>query len=80
MDTLEIDFIAERNGKRVYIQTSYLLHTQNGIDREYRSRSRVSDHWPKAVVSLDDIPLPSKEGISHIQAWELDRFLSGIET
>lgn len=68
---LEIDFVAERNKKKLFIQVNYLLHSEDVIAREYGNLEKLQNNWPKWVVSFDGIGLPSKEGIEHIQAWEL---------
>lgn len=75
---LEIDFVAEKEHKTIYIQVTYLLHDEKVIEREYGNLARIKDNWPKWVVSLDDIKHPPKEGIEHIQAWELARMLDRV--
>ena len=72
---LEIDFVAEKNQEIIYIQVTYLLHSDEVIQREYGNLEKIQDNWPKWVVSLDDVALPAKEGIRHVQAWELSRHL-----
>lgn len=68
---LEIDFIAEKNQKIIYIQVTYLLHSNEVIQREYGNLEKIKDNWPKWVVSMDDVIFPSKNGIEHVQAWQL---------
>lgn len=70
---LEIDFIAEKNNERLYVQVTYLLASEDVIAREYGVLEKIHDHWPKWVVSLDQITIPPKEGIHHCPAWELFR-------
>lgn len=56
----------------------YLELQKNGyqvIEREYVSLEAIDDNYEKVVVSMDDICLPSKEGIKHIQVWNLSDFL-----
>ena len=43
--------------------------------REYAPLEAIQDNYEKFVVSLDDISLPSNEGIKHIQAWNLSAIL-----
>ncbi len=66
----EIDFVAEKN-ELLYIQVAYLLYDEKVINREYGNLEKIKDNYPKIVVSMDDMELPSKEGIKHIQAWKL---------
>jgi len=49
----EIDFVAEKNGRRLYIQVCYLLATQETIDREFGNLRRIKDDYPKIVVCMD---------------------------
>lgn len=73
---LEIDFVAEKEKKVIYIQVTYLLHSEDVIEREYGNLEKIKDNWPKWVVSLDDIQLSEKRGIQHIQAWRLSELLT----
>lgn len=61
---LEIDFVAEKNGQRMYIQVSYLLADEKTIDREFGVYSKIKDNYPKYVLSLDDFDF-SRDGIIH---------------
>jgi len=72
---LEIDFIAEKDQKTCYIQVAYLLQDNAVIAREYGNLEKIKDHWPKWVVSMDELQLPAKTGIKHIQAWALHQYL-----
>lgn len=54
---------------------SYMLETEQTIEREYASLLAISDNYEKYVVSLDEVQLPSREGIRHIQAWNLKDIL-----
>ena len=49
----EIDFIAEKEGKRIYIQVAYLLATPEVTEREFKPLQQIKDNYPKYVVSLD---------------------------
>ncbi len=62
--TKEIDFIAEKNGERIYIQVAYLLASQEVIDREFGVYKYVKDNFPKYVLSLDEFNM-SRNGIKH---------------
>ena len=61
---LEIDFVAEKNGQRMYIQVSYLLADEKTIDREFGVYGKIKDNYPKYVLSLDDFDF-SRDGIIH---------------
>ena len=61
---LEIDFIAEKQGKKIYIQVAYLLANEETIKREFSVYNFVKDSYPKFVVSMDDLDF-SQNGIIH---------------
>lgn len=74
---LEIDFVAERNDQVIYIQVTYLLQDESVIEREYGNLEKIRDNWPKWVVSMDEIKIPSKDGILHVPAWQLMEKITG---
>lgn len=61
---LEIDFIAEKHGEKIYIQVCYLLASPETIAREFGVYDNVNDNFPKYVVSLDEFDM-SRNGIKH---------------
>lgn len=71
----EVDFVAMKDDKVIYLQCCYLLTDENVINREYKPLEAIKDNYDKYVVSLDDIKYPSKEGIEHIQAWQLQKII-----
>ena len=63
----EIDFVAEKGGKTVYMQVSYLLADENTIAREFGNLLRIPDNYPKYVVSMDPIIKPKDyDGITQM--------------
>ena len=70
-----IVFGTELSDRRIYIQVAYMLVDENVIEREYSPLRDIADNYEKLVVSLDDIALPSREGIRNIQAWNLAALL-----
>ncbi len=67
----EVDFVAKKADRVIYLQSTYLLIDEQTVRREYASLEAIPDNYEKIVVSLDDISLPSNNGIRHIQAWKL---------
>lgn len=61
---LEIDFIAEKQGKKIYVQVAYLLANEETIRREFSVYNFVKDSYPKYVVSMDELDF-SQNGIIH---------------
>ncbi len=72
MNSKEIDFIAEKSGKTIYIQVAYLLANQETIDREFGNLLAVDDNYEKLVITLDDARFSDFKGIRHIRPWELE--------
>jgi predicted AAA+ superfamily ATPase len=62
----EIDFIAERNELKVYVQVAYKMTEQTTIDREFKPLLEIKDHYPKYVVTMDQVWKDNVEGIRHI--------------
>lgn len=71
----EVDFVAIKGDRTIYMQSTYLLSDKSTIEREYTPLEVIDDNYEKWVVSLDDVLLPSKDGIKHIQAWNLMELL-----
>ena len=63
----EIDFVAEKKGKTIYIQVTYMLMNQETIDREFGNLKIIKNNFPKYVVSMDTmLGNINDEGIIHI--------------
>lgn len=71
----EVDFVAKKADQIIYIQSAYLLIDEETMKREYSSLEAIRDNYEKLVVTLDDIQLPLNNGIKHVQAWNLSKFL-----
>ncbi len=61
----EIDFVAQRQSERIYIQVTYLLASEETIEREFGAYRNIRDNYPKYVLSLDEFDL-SRDGIIHM--------------
>jgi predicted AAA+ superfamily ATPase len=71
----EVDFVAKKGDRLIYLQSTYLKVDEQTTLREYAPLEAIADNYEKAVVSLDDISLPSNKGIRHILAWNLHEIL-----
>ena len=60
----EIDFIAEKQGQKLYIQVAYLLASAETIRREFGAYDAIKDNYPKYVVSYDEFDM-SRDGLKH---------------
>lgn len=63
-DESEIDFIAERNCVKIYVQVAYLLASEETVRREFSVYDSIKDNFPKYVVSMDEFDF-SRNGIIH---------------
>ena len=61
----EIDFVAENNSGRRYIQVAYLLESPATIERELSAFAAVSDAYPRILLSLDPHQPADFAGVSH---------------
>ncbi len=63
LDNLEVDFIAEKQWDKVYIQVCYLLASESVVKREYQPFDKIKDNYKKIVLSLDRMPLENRNGV-----------------
>lgn len=66
LDTVEIDFIAERAGGKLYIQVAYKLESESTVEREFNALLAVRDQYPKYVVTMDELWKDNIEGVRHM--------------
>lgn len=69
----EIDFVAERNSEKYYIQVAYLIPDEKTHEREFGNLLKIRDNCPKIVVSMDELADGNYKGIEH---WSIRKFLS----
>lgn len=50
---LEVDFVAEKPGERLYVQVTYLLSSQETVEREFSPLEKIPDNYRKMVLSMD---------------------------
>ena len=61
----EIDFIASRKKERIYVQVAYLIASQKTMEREFGVLEKIPDHFPKLVLSMDQVQRDTRTGILH---------------
>ena len=61
----EIDFIAEKNENKIYVQVAYLLPETSTVNREFAPLLQLNDHYHKYVVTMDKTWTDNIEGIQH---------------
>lgn len=71
----EVDFVATKGGKTIYVQVTYLLASDETVKREFGNLAGIRDNYPKYVVSMDPVGGDFAEypGIHHMH---LREFLS----
>ena len=64
----EIDFVGTKSdGKRVYVQASYLIGNKETRDREFGNLKAIKDNYPKYVISMTPLVTRNdEEGITHL--------------
>jgi len=62
----EIDFVAEKNGNKTYVQVAYLIPDEKTHDREFGNLLAIGDNFPKMVVSMDELAIGNFKGIDHL--------------
>ena len=60
----EVDFVCNKRDKKMYIQVTYLLASDETIKREFGVYDSIRDNFPKYVLSLDEFNM-SRNGIKH---------------
>ena len=68
----EIDFVATRGGETLYVQCTYLLASDETIQREFGNLKAIRDNFPKYVVSMDPVSgdIPQYPGLRHLSLRE----------
>ncbi|MDA3839502.1 MAG: ATP-binding protein [Patescibacteria group bacterium] len=66
----EVDFVAEKNGKTIYIQVAYLILDEKTKEREFGNLLAINDNHKKIVVTMDKMIKGGYKGIEHISIRE----------
>lgn len=65
----EVDFVAEKNNLKQYIQVTYIMPNEKTQEREFGALEKIKDNLPKTVVSMDDLLIVNDIGIHHQHIW-----------
>ena len=68
----EIDFIAEKNGEKKYVQVALRILEESTYEREFGNLLAIKDNYPKIVITLDAF---SGNTVAGIQIVDLETFL-----
>ena len=63
LDAAEIDFVAEKPDRKLYVQVTESMSGEAARERELKPLRAVHDHYDKVVLSMDHDPITSYEGI-----------------
>ncbi|WP_439240374.1 ATP-binding protein [Lonepinella sp. BR2474] len=61
----EIDFIAQKQQEKIYVQVSYKLESEHTIQREFSPLQSINDHYPKYVITMDELFNENIDGVKH---------------
>lgn len=78
---LEVDFVADKGGDRIYYQVAASVLDPATFAREIAPLQKVADHYPKFLITMDEIPV-NEDGIKQVNIVDFlleerlsDRFL-----
>ena len=63
LNSQEIDFVADKNGERIYVQVALMIDSDKTSEREFGNLLKIADNYPKYVVTLDEFDGNSINGI-----------------
>jgi len=74
LKNLEIDFVAEKQGEKIYVQVAKEISKLSTQEREYENLRLIDDNYPKYVLTLNDMASGNYEGIKsmHIADWLME--------
>lgn len=58
----EVDFVADKNDDRLYVQVTYIL-TEDNMDREFAPLEAIEDNYSKIIISTDSLININRGGI-----------------
>ena len=61
----EVDFVGIRRDEKIYIQVTYRMESEATVEREFAPLLAINDHYPKFVLSLDEVWRDNINGVRH---------------
>lgn len=77
VDDVEVDFVCKDEMGIKYIQVAASVRDDNTLARELRPLQKITDNYPKCIMTLDRDPIADYDGIKRINA--LDYLIHKIE-
>ena len=75
IDDLEVDFVVMDKKQIAYFQVAATVRDESTLQRELLPLQKISDNYPKVILTLDDDPDADYEGIRRINVldWLIDK-------
>lgn len=70
IDDFEVDFVAQNRRGIIYYQVAATVRDESTLKRELTPLQKISDHYPKVILTLDEDPEADYDGIRRINALE----------
>lgn len=68
IETEEVDFVAMNSKETIYYQVAASVRDEVTLARELRPLKKITDHYPKYILTLDEDPEADYDGIRRINA------------
>lgn len=67
MDNKEIDFVAQKNNEKLYLQVALTIREKKTLEREFGNLLKIDDNYPKKVITLEGFSGNTYKGIENIK-------------
>lgn len=74
VDMEEVDFVAQKGDEKCYYQVAATVLEETTFEREIRPLKKITDNYPKYILSMDEFPL-GEDGINQVNI--IDFLLEG---
>lgn len=68
VESEEVDFVAMNNKGTIYYQVAATVREESKLARELRPLQKITDHYPKYILTLDEDPDADYDGIRRMNA------------
>lgn len=77
---LEVDFICNKGSQKYYIQSAYMLRTEEKMAQEIRPFLKINDSFKKIVITLDTPkPFYNDDGILMMNVYDFLLNMDSLE-
>lgn len=71
----EVDFVATKERRILYVQVAYSVEDHSTAEREYSAFKGIKGEGEKILVTMDEDTFQMRDGVRHISAWEFEIFI-----